>query len=265
MNGKTVSRRTVVKGSAWAVPAVLVTAPVHAVSLSGCIVQSVFDSLRVGSCPTTIDFSPSTVTATLSYSSTGNGGDPTPGGTGCVERTSTAPAWNYIEVEMLSPLAAGDSVTVTITLSQAMERLSFKIHDIDAVTGAWQDTVVVNTAGYTWVPGGNIIGSGTVADPFRNSTAVDNPISSGLGDVQLTWAGPIQAVSFKYIAGITGNSQNQHVGLGNISFEDCVANPPETTTTRSLDISKGVFEPGPAVAESQSLDATTGEGIVQDL
>jgi hypothetical protein len=46
-----------------------------------------------------------------------------------------------------------------------------------------------------------------------------------LGDVQLSWAGTVSQVQFTYRAGITGASVNQHIGIGNISFSDCVANP----------------------------------------
>ena len=209
----------------WAVPVIVTAAAAPAMAASQCVVTTHFDNLTVGTSPTTFTFSPSLVTASISYSSTGQDGDNTPGGTGTVAATSTSPSWNYIEIEMLEPLNTNDSITVTITLSEPVENLTFKIHDIDGLASQWKDTVRVNTAGYTSVPGVNIIGTGTAADRFRNATNVDNPIETGVADVTLSWAGPVQVVSFTYVAGSSGNSDNQHIGLGDISFTDCVAGP----------------------------------------
>jgi hypothetical protein len=163
-----------------------------------------------------------------------------------VAATNTTPSWNYLEVEMLSPLVLGDTVTVTITFSTAVSNLSFKIHDIDHVTGDWLDQViVVAPAGYSAAKGAHVIGTGTAADPFRNSTSFDDPIESGLGDVQLSWAGPVSQVQFTYRAGITGGATNQHIGIGNISFSDCVANPLSLVADSArLAVSRGDYQPG---------------------
>lgn len=224
-HAQTVSRRTVAAGAMWAVPVIAVAAAAPAMAASQCVVTTNFDNLTVGTSPTTFTFSPSPVTATISYASTGQGGDNTPGGTGQVAATSTSPSWNYIEVELLDELNTGDSVTVTLTFSAPVENLTFKLHDIDGLASQWRDTVRVNTAGYTFVAGANIIGTGTNADRFRNATNVDNPIDTGVADVTLSWAGPIQVVSFALIAGSNGQSSNQHIGLGDISFTDCVSDP----------------------------------------
>lgn len=226
---KPVGRRTIAKGLAWSVPAIAVASPARAMAASGCIVQTNFDGLQVGTCPDQLTFLPSAVTATISYSAT-------PGDTCRVARTNPGggrPPWNYIEVEMLSPITEGRSVTVTITLSQAMENLAFTIHDIDRITNQWNDWVIVNTPGFTYTRGGNITGVGTPSDPFRSSINGDNPISSGLGDVRLRWAGPIDTVSFTYRAGSSGYSANQHIGLGNISFSDCVVLQASPSMARS--------------------------------
>ena len=225
---RTMSRRTVTKGIAWTVPAVTVATAAPAFAVSGCIVKTNFDALTVGTCqiaPSVITFAPSAVTATISYASTGQGGDNTPGDTCKVERTTSAPQWNYIELEMLDPLNVGDTITVTIALSQAMENLSFTLHDIDSTENGWLDTVIVNTPGFTLARGANIQGAGTSGDPIRPIDEGDTPISSGLGDVRITWPGLVQTVTFTYRAGMTGNSANQHIGLGNISFSDCIAAP----------------------------------------
>ena len=99
--------------------------------------------------PAVLTFLPSTITATIAYASTGNGGDNTPGGTGQVAATDTSPPWNYIEVEMLDQLSVGDTVDGDHhAVAQAVTNLSFRIHDIDkTVRVGWDDLVIVNTAG----------------------------------------------------------------------------------------------------------------------
>ncbi len=229
---RAISRRTVARGAAWSAPLAMVAvgAPAFATSRPPCQVQTNFDNLQVGTKPTTLTFLPSTITATIAYASTGNGGDNTPGGTSEVARTTTTPAWNYIEVEMLRTLTAGDKVTVTITFTQAVTNLSFRIHDIDAEKDrdgniSWVDHVVVNTSGFTYSRGTDVTGTGATADPFRNTKFVDQAIDSGKNHVDLTWPGSVTVVSFTYKAGADGNSNNQHIGIGNLSFTDCVANP----------------------------------------
>ena len=70
-----------------------------------------------------------------------------------------------------------------------------------------------------------MIGTGTDADAFRNNVFGDQAIDSGLNHVDLKWAGSLSQVKFRYRARNSGNSGNQHIGIGNISFSDCVANP----------------------------------------
>ena len=137
---------------------------------------------------------------------------------------------------MTDPLNAGDYIDVTITLSQAVTNLSFRIHDIDK-TGStqqygWNDEVWVQTAGFTAVKGTNVIGTGTDADAFRNNVFGDQAIDSGLNHVDLKWAGSLSQVKFRYRARNSGNSGNQHIGIGNISFSDCVANPTSAPASR---------------------------------
>lgn len=230
------SRRTVVRGAVWAAPAVMVAgaAPAFAASPTPCTPTTMFDNLAVGTSPSTITFQPSGVTATLSYTSSGQGGDPTPGDTGKVAQTSTSPAWKYIELEMLRP-DKGDYIDLTITLSQPVEGLSFVLHDIDSTAGAFRDTVIVSTSGFTATKGANIQGSGSSADPFRPIAVGDTAISSGLGDVRLTWAGSVSSVQLRYRAAVSGNSTNQHIGLGNLSYSACV-DPSRSTTRRSATV-----------------------------
>ena len=233
---KSVSRRTLVKAAAWTVPviAVAVPAPAYAASESPCTPTTSFDNLKPGSSPSSITFLPSLLTATLTYSSQGQGGDNTPGGTGQVAVTNTNPSWNYIELEMVSKLNKGDYVQLTISLSEPVTGLSFVLHDIDKESGAWEDTVHAMTGGFTPQLGGNLQGAGTEANPFRPITNGDTPIDSGLGDVRLTWPGEVSAVQIRYIAGIKGDSQNQHIGLGDLSYDACVVLEPNGMSARSM-------------------------------
>lgn len=225
---KAVSRRTLVKGAAWAVPVIAFAGPVPAFAASECTPTTALDSLQTGTTPTSIAFFPSQpqVTAGLAYTS--SSGQVDRGATGEVAQTNTNPAWNYLELEMERnrdrPLTQGDWVQLTITLSQPVMGLSFIIHDIDSTASGWRDLVNIRTAGYTASVGNptNIQGDGSDASPFRPIANGDLPIDSGANAVRLTWAGSVQVVVIRYIAGITGNSGNQHIGLGNLSFNACV-------------------------------------------
>lgn len=236
---KAVSRRTLVKGAAWAVPVIAFAAPVPAFAASRCVPSTSLDSLAEGTSPTQIAFFPAAnppVTAGLAYSKSSNPVDT--GATGQVATTSTMPPWNYLELEMERnnndrPLTAGDWVQLTITMSEPVTGLSFIIHDIDSTSSGWRDYINVRTPGYSVNLGNptNLQGTGSEADPIRPIQNGDLPISSGENAVRLTWNGVVQVVVIRYIAGMTGNSANQHVGLGNLSYQACV--PPTSRSARS--------------------------------
>lgn len=238
-----VSRRSVVKGAAWAVPAIVVAAPVPAFAASPCTPTTALDDLTPGTTPGTITFQPSGVTATLTFSSSTPGGGT--GATGEVAATSTTPSWNYIELEMTRRLRQGSYVELTITLSQPVEGLSFTLHDIDEVTGSWYDRVRVYTSGYTYARGDNVIGTGSAGDLFRPRTPGDRPIDSGLGDVRLTWPGAVSSVRVRYVAGADGNSQNQHIGLGDLSYQACI-------------LPNGTAQPGGVLPQQRTLGVQPG-------
>lgn len=230
-----ISRRTIAQGTAWAVPVIAIgaAAPRSAASPNPCVPSTDYDTLKPGTSPKTIVFSDGTV-ASLSYDFNGA----PPGDTGKVARTSTNPAWNYIEVEMLADgrrddLDEGDTVTVTITFPQgAVENLALTLHDIDWVAGDWQDQVIINaplgTGGYSLSKGSNLKGSGTAADPIQPVKSGDLPIDSGNNRVIVNYPGRVTQVSFTYRAGITGSSGNQHIGLGNLSFQKCGGTTPKS-------------------------------------
>ncbi|BDZ54247.1 hypothetical protein [Agromyces marinus] len=227
---KPVTRRTLVKAAAWTAPAIALAAPVPAYAASPCTPETSIDDLRPGSRPSSITFFPSMVTATLAFTSSGQGGDPTPGDTGLVEATSTTPSWNYIEMEMLATLNAGDYVQLTITMSEPVTGLSFVLHDIDSERDGYVDTVEVISpmaGNYTFALGSNIQGDGTAGNRFRPINWGDTPISSGQGDLRITVPGVTTTVTIRYRAGLSGRSSNQHIGLGDLRYEACVLPSPQ--------------------------------------
>lgn len=251
-----VSRRTLVKGAAWAVPVIALAAPVPAFAASRCSPSTNFDGLAVGTSPTVISFydvqgQPTGVTASLGWTSGGQGGDNTPGNTGQVLQTTQAPQFKFIEIQMVSSLNQGDYVELTLTFNQAVSGLSFKIIDIDKSVGpgnvAWVDNVQIVTGGYTYALGSNIQGAGTQANPFNAINWGDTPIVSGQGDVRITYPGSVSQVVVRYVAAQNGNAQSQHVGLGNLSYDICAP----VTTQRSAQRS--------AIAPQLQASVTTGE------
>lgn len=235
---KDVSRRTLMKTAAWTVPVIAFAGPVPMAAASPCTPTTALDSLRPGTKPSTITFLPSNPPVSAGLAFTASNGVAL-GGTGEVAATSTNPSWNYIEIEMVRngnrPLTQGDWVELTITMSQPVTGLSFIIHDIDSTESGWRDLVNVRTAGYSASLGNptNIEGDGSSNSPFRPKTNGDLPIDSGANAIRLTWAGSVQVVVIRYLAGITGNSGNQHIGLGNLSYSACLPPTSKSSLARS--------------------------------
>lgn len=232
---KGVSRRTLVKTAAWTVPVIAFAAPVPAASASPCTPTTSYDNLQLGSKPTVISFLPDLgVNATISYAYSPGG--LAIGATGEVEQTSTVPAWRYIELEMLrqgnpARLTAGNYIQVTIQLTAQVSGFSLLLHDIDSEQNGYIDSVEVVTPGWVGQRGANIQGDGTSGNRYRPINWGDYPISSGEGRLRLSWPGTMQTFTFRYVAGLTGNSANQHIGLGDLSYSACI--PPAGPTSRS--------------------------------
>ena len=223
-DARAISRRTLARGAAWSAPvlALSVAAPAFAASGPCTSVKTNFNNLPTGDTPPLLTFAGSAITATVAYVAN-HGSDHTPGRTGEIQATTTSPPWNYLEVEMLGPIK-GRTIQVTITFSAPVTNLAFRIHDIDYQPGDWDDWVIINTPGYTYNFGPNttLRGTGTATDEFENTHAGDQDIESGKNHVDLKWAAPLTQVQFTYKAGITGDSRNQHIGIGDLSFTDCV-------------------------------------------
>ena len=214
-----ISRRTLARGTAWTAPIVIVgvAAPTYAAS-GPCLTGQSSPATRTTPI-STLTFPPSAVTGSVTFSSTGAAGnDQTPGDTGEVHTVPFSPAWNYIKLHHPQGMTQGDTITMTLLLSQPVTNLSLTITDIDKIVGDWIDEVVVTPPGFTAVKAANVIGSGTAGDPFRSS--VNGGISSAAGDVRLTWAGPLTQVQITYRAADADNESGigQHVGVGKIGF-----------------------------------------------
>ena len=151
---------------------------------------------------------------------------------GKVERTSTTPAWNYLECEMLTPVTAGRTVTLSIHLSAPVTNLGFRIHDIDKTGNSqqygWDDLVIVNTPGkaFTYTRGTNVRGT-RHGWTTRSTTTCSGTRRSTPASTTSTSSGPVRSRTCRSSTrpGTTARSGNQHIGIGNISFSDCVANP----------------------------------------
>jgi hypothetical protein len=72
--------------------------------------------------------------------------------------------------------------------------------------------------------------------------------------VDLKWAGSLSQVKFRYRARNSGNSGNQHIGIGNISFSDCVANPNGRAAARSVNLGAAQFVPSTGAALVEGRD-----------
>ena len=218
----TVSRRTLTRSTAWAAPVLVTSVAAPASAASGPCAGGQA-ALNGSTLPVPLTFSPSTVTATVTFSSTGaTGNDQTPGETGEIHATAYSPSWRYIKLHLPAGMDQGDTVTITLTFSQPVTGLSLTITDIDKDKDQWIDQVIVNTAGYAVAAkGANVTGAGTTGNPF--TTSVNGGIDSAAGDVKLTWQGSLSQVQLTYRAAdiLNGSGIGQHIGVGLIGFASC--------------------------------------------
>jgi hypothetical protein len=214
-------RRSLVKGAAWTTPIVVVgaAAPAVAVSQVPCLrvlatIPSNWDNKKPP-----LAFPGSSVTATVTFTS--NTGDNTPGDTGDIDETDYQPSWRFIKLHHPDGMDQGDTVRITLTFTAAVTNVSMTVTDIDKDTGEWIDEVIVNTPGYTYQAGANVIGTGTALSPFKSNH--EGGITSAAGDVTVSWAGPLTSVALTYRAADSqnGSGSGQHIGIGLFGFDSC--------------------------------------------
>lgn len=223
-------RRTVLRGAAWTVPVVAVTAPVpaFATSTSCSPVSAVFDwnqgttgvSVYTRTSPSTGGsgtYDPTGATGPISFTvstSFTNGLIPNDvGGTnddnmrvtnlnvGGTGQRGFAICQQYPPDTPSNP---GGSQTVTFTFNRTISGLSFKITDIDSGGGAFKDTVSISSPTATFTGGivntSALAGSGTAADPWTptsNSAGV-NDGSGTAGNVNVSTTGSLTQFTIVY-------------------------------------------------------------------
>jgi hypothetical protein len=125
------------------------------------------------------------------------------------------------------PNASGIGQDVDITFSSPVSNVSFSFYDIDNQTGSgWGDRIRIDTTPFTFnVPSGsNVIGNGTGNgnNRFRNSVLNDNlDDDEALGNVTLTWAGPLSLIEFRYTNAVNTGGGNMRIGISDITFTPC--------------------------------------------
>ena len=212
-----ITRRTLARGAAWSAPIAVVSVAVPAFAASTqCVPGAV--ALTAGTSPMLLSFLPTAVTASVTFASVGYGADSTPGETGTVQTTSYSPSWNFIKLHHPKGMKTGNTITMTLTFSQPVQKLSVKITDIDKTVGQWIDDVIISPAGFVATPAKNVVGAGTAANPY--TTKLDGGIENADGDLALFWAGPLSQVSITYLAADQDNTSDigQHIGIGQLAI-----------------------------------------------
>ena len=136
------------------------------------------------------------------------------------------------------PDAVGVGQTIAITFSASVTKVTFALFDIDNLVGGWGDRVsfsgtpatggptvgplptTITTTNAAWTPtSSHVTGLATSASPLLGSDPNTNlGDSSALGNVTLSFAGPLTAVVFNYKNAVNTGGGNMRIGLGPISF-----------------------------------------------
>lgn len=224
MPTNSLARRSVLTTAAWSVPVVVTAAAAPMAAASQCVPASInWNDSAVGSRPTTLAVPGVTPALTATFGIVYSAGS-TPSGTSgtVVAGPQGGSTDRYYRVEFLNP-DRNDTATVTISFERAVRDVKFTILDIDAAQPGFRDSVAVLTPGFIATPGSRVVGTGSVADPFRMNTPYANidPTSAN-GNLGLAWAGPLTSVSFRYFQpNVAANSANMVVGISGIGVNPC--------------------------------------------
>jgi hypothetical protein len=222
-----VGRRAVARGAAWSIPVVTLAVAAPAMAASGCKLTTgllswdLFGSgtNQTGKALATSGGTGVTVTVSLS-------GDTGAANNGEVTSTTTGGLSKVMRFYDLNN-NSNTSQTVTLTFSQPVQNLSFSLLDVDSASSgrgqaAYEDLVIVNTAGWTATKHSNVKGNGTTALPYRaQNTNSPEAGSSADSNVDLGWTGPISSVSFTYKQDGSVNG-DPFIGISDIAFQRCV-------------------------------------------
>ena len=222
---KQVGRRAVTRGAVWSIPVVSLAVAAPAMAVSGCKMTTgvlSWDSYTSGTKQTgkTLTTTMAGVTVTVSVS-----GDTSAAHNGEVTSTTTGGLSKVLRFYDLNN-KKNTTQTVLITFSKPVQNLSFSLLDVDSQSGvlqnAYEDLVVINTAGGSAHRHSNVKGSGTAADPYRAKNT-NSPVSGSSADsnIDLSWTGPISSVSFTYKQDGSVNG-DPFIGISDLSFQRCV-------------------------------------------
>lgn len=223
MDPLTPDRRTVVRGLAWSVPVIATAVATPGVSASQCEGTIDWSAYPVGTQINTIPVAGASPATTATFTATYAAQQPQTGRTG---RVAAGPqggvAQNYFVVE-LRPPRANDSVSIRVVFSRPVSNVEFSLLDIDGASPGYQDSVRVLTPGYTSQAAPRVIGDGTTANPFRQSTPLSGvPSASPDGNLRLNWAGTVSEIEFVYFQpNVATQSANMVIGLGNMTLSTC--------------------------------------------
>jgi hypothetical protein len=113
--------------------------------------------------------------------------------------------------------SAKTSQTIRFTFNQPVTNLSIRILDIDQSSN-YDDFVLVNTPGYTYVAGASVDGDGRKKNSqFHSATGSAVADGSGLADVTLSYASPPSS-PITYSQGDGTITGNPHIGIRSMSF-----------------------------------------------
>lgn len=220
-----VGRRAVARGAAWSLPvvALAVAAPANAAT-SVCHVTTGkldWDLFANNSNQLNKVLTTSISGVTVKVTTTGD----FMAGNGNVVSTTTggqSKVMRFYDMENKN----NTSQTILITFSQQVQNVSFSLLDVDSARNggfgggnAYEDLVVVNTPGWVGTKHTNIKGSGTAADPYR-AKSTNSPVdgTSSNSNIDLSWAGKLTQVSFKYAQDGSVNG-GPFIGISDISFQ----------------------------------------------
>lgn len=232
------TRRSVARGAAWAVPVVVASATVPAVAASRCTTQTFsVDWSRWTRTPPSTATPLSSDRGSMTVVGSAGGtltifGDQTANaailsGSQDLQGPSsgnlpTNPSSGLKNPLMFQHLAGStpQRATATFTFSRPVTNLSFSIGDIDGGPGnRWSDRVSLSSGFTVTSLASGVTGSGTAASPFAPNGSTNLSYTQTTGNVTVNYA---SASSFTLtFANATGFTGAQNIVIGPMTFTAC--------------------------------------------
>jgi len=234
------TRRSVVRGAAWAAPVVLAATSAPAVAASTCTTQTF-----------NVDWStwtrkPPTTATKLSSDSGSMTVRGSAGGTLTISAAQTANAAILSGAQDLQGPSSGtlpsnpfsglsnplmfqhlagttpQTATTTFTFSRPVTNLSFSIGDIDGGPGnSWSDHVSLSSGFTVTSIASGVTGKGTAASPFAPNGRTNPSYNQTTGNVTVKYAAATSSFSLTF-ANATGFTGAQNIVIGPMTFTACV-------------------------------------------